>query len=244
MKVTDPTLGKTVPASLVIVPSARRALSDGGGQRARLWKLASLLRGPEAVRSRGGRPVAARHALPAHALRRVVGGRRAVRKEGQGQGEGCRGVQQGPLLLEALQRRTEEGAVVRAGSSRLPTTWHICSGIDVGTGGTRALVIDERGRIVASATSEHAPFASPQTGWAEQDPRDWWRATSEAVRAVLRRPGVGGGLDRRHRLLRPDARLVAARREGRRRAPGAALVRSADRRGVPRDHRAHRRARA
>jgi xylulokinase len=37
-------------------------------------------------------------------------------------------------------------------------------GIDVGTGGTRALVIDEQGHIVASATSEHVPFASPQTG--------------------------------------------------------------------------------
>jgi xylulokinase len=58
-------------------------------------------------------------------------------------------------------------------------------GIDVGTGGTRALVIDEKGRVVASATAEHAPFASPQTGWAEQEPSDWWRATTEAVRKAL-----------------------------------------------------------
>ena len=64
-------------------------------------------------------------------------------------------------------------------------------GIDVGTGGTRALVIDDRGTIVASATSEHAPFASPHTGWAEQEPSDWWRATREAVGAVLRQ-GVTG----------------------------------------------------
>ena len=63
-------------------------------------------------------------------------------------------------------------------------------GIDVGTGGTRALVIDEQGGIVASATAEHAPFASPETGWAEQDPRDWWRATREAVAQVLQKPGV------------------------------------------------------
>src|SRR5687768_12327101 len=58
-------------------------------------------------------------------------------------------------------------------------------GVDVGTGGSRALIIDEAGRVITSATVEHAPFASPQTGWAEQDPRDWWRATTEAVRAVL-----------------------------------------------------------
>jgi xylulokinase len=63
-------------------------------------------------------------------------------------------------------------------------------GIDVGTGGTRALVIDEHGAIVASATSEHVPFASPQTGWAEQDPSDWWRATCEAIADVLRQPRV------------------------------------------------------
>jgi xylulokinase len=58
-------------------------------------------------------------------------------------------------------------------------------GIDVGTGGSRALVMDEAGHVVASATVEHAPFASPKPGWAEQDPRDWWRATTNAVRAVL-----------------------------------------------------------
>src|SRR5687767_7006021 len=58
-------------------------------------------------------------------------------------------------------------------------------GIDVGTGGSRALVADEAGRVVASATFEHAPFAQPRAGWAEQDARDWWRASSEAVRAVL-----------------------------------------------------------
>jgi xylulokinase len=64
-------------------------------------------------------------------------------------------------------------------------------GIDVGTGGTRAVVVDEAGGVVASATAEHAPFASPRTGWAEQDPRDWWRATAEAVSAALAQAGAG-----------------------------------------------------
>lgn len=58
-------------------------------------------------------------------------------------------------------------------------------GIDVGTGGSRAVLIDSAGQILASETVEHIPFASPQTGWAEQDPQDWWRASASAIRAVL-----------------------------------------------------------
>src|SRR3954463_6540170 len=58
-------------------------------------------------------------------------------------------------------------------------------GIDVGTGGTRALVMGSTGNVIASASSEHQNFASPRPGWAEQDPRDWWRACGEAVRKAL-----------------------------------------------------------
>jgi len=66
-------------------------------------------------------------------------------------------------------------------------------GIDVGTGGTRAIVVDATGCIIGSATDEHVPFASPQIGWAEQDPRDWWRATCGAVRAALSAAALRGG---------------------------------------------------
>jgi len=58
-------------------------------------------------------------------------------------------------------------------------------GIDVGTGGTRALLIDESGKVAASGTEEHQPFASPQDGWAEQDPLDWWQACGTAVKKTL-----------------------------------------------------------
>jgi xylulokinase len=58
-------------------------------------------------------------------------------------------------------------------------------GIDVGTGGTRAVLVDTEGRVTASATGAHAPFASPETGWAEQDPGDWWQAATMAIRDVL-----------------------------------------------------------
>ncbi len=58
-------------------------------------------------------------------------------------------------------------------------------GIDIGTGGTRALIMDEKGKILASATEEHEPFASPKIGWAEQQPEDWWRAAGLAIRKAL-----------------------------------------------------------
>jgi len=58
-------------------------------------------------------------------------------------------------------------------------------GVDVGTGGTRAVIVGEHGGILASATEEHAPFDSPVIGWAEQRPEDWWRACGLAVRKAL-----------------------------------------------------------
>jgi xylulokinase len=62
--------------------------------------------------------------------------------------------------------------------------------LDIGTGGTRAVLIDESGQVVASAASEHAPFRSPHPGWAEQDPEDWWRAAQIAIRDVLTSTGT------------------------------------------------------
>jgi xylulokinase len=45
--------------------------------------------------------------------------------------------------------------------------------------------MDESGKVVSSGSEDHEPFASPKPGWAEQDPRDWWRACGSAVRKAL-----------------------------------------------------------
>lgn len=64
-------------------------------------------------------------------------------------------------------------------------------GIDIGTTSTRALIIDEQGAPVASHAVEY-PLSTPRPNWAEQDPRDWWRATVQSVRAALGRAGIAG----------------------------------------------------
>jgi xylulokinase len=97
-----------------------------------------------------------------------------------------------------------------------PTAEALLLGIDVGTSGAKALLVDTRGTVVASATSDY-PMSTPRPLWAEQDPPDWWRGTVEAIRTVLagRDPAevVGVGLtgqmhglvllDERGEVLRP-----------------------------------------
>jgi len=58
-------------------------------------------------------------------------------------------------------------------------------GMDVGTGGTRAVVMDATGKLDGTASSNHANFRAEHPGWAEQDPEDWWRAAQEAIRGAI-----------------------------------------------------------
>lgn len=62
-------------------------------------------------------------------------------------------------------------------------------GIDVGTSGTKTALFDTSGGVMASQTVEY-PLSQPQNGWAEQDPRDWWRAAVQGIRAVLAQTGA------------------------------------------------------
>jgi xylulokinase len=62
-------------------------------------------------------------------------------------------------------------------------------GLDVGTTGTKTLLIDENGKIVARAVREY-PMAVPRPNWAEQDPHHWWQAAVTTIRQVLAESGV------------------------------------------------------
>ncbi|MBM4018579.1 MAG: xylulokinase [Planctomycetes bacterium] len=64
-------------------------------------------------------------------------------------------------------------------------------GIDIGTSGTKTLLVDRRGRILASATVEYPSYA-PRPAWSEQAPEDWWRAAVRSIRLALRKARVRG----------------------------------------------------
>ncbi|MCU1326395.1 MAG: xylulokinase [Bryobacterales bacterium] len=65
-------------------------------------------------------------------------------------------------------------------------------GIDIGTGGTRALLADGQGRVVAAHTAPHEEMTMHQPLWAEQRPENWWDAAAIAIRGVLAAAGVAG----------------------------------------------------
>ena len=88
-------------------------------------------------------------------------------------------------------------------------------GLDLGTSGVKAVVVDEDGKAVAQGL---APLtaSSPYTGWSEQDPSAWWHAACDAVLAIdpefrraVRAIGLSGQMhgatliDENHRVLRP-----------------------------------------
>lgn len=62
-------------------------------------------------------------------------------------------------------------------------------GIDIGTSGTKTLICDDVGEVLATAMAEH-PISSPKPGWSEQNPSDWWTAVCKATKAVLKKAKI------------------------------------------------------
>ncbi|HVO43770.1 MAG TPA: xylulokinase [Aggregatilineales bacterium] len=56
-------------------------------------------------------------------------------------------------------------------------------GIDVSTTASKALAIDEKGNLAASASYPH-PISTPRPLWSEQNPLDWWDAVCRALRDI------------------------------------------------------------
>ena len=56
-------------------------------------------------------------------------------------------------------------------------------GIDIGTSGTKSVLFDVEGNVIASALEEY-PLYQPENGWAEQNPEDWWQAVCKTLKVI------------------------------------------------------------
>ena len=75
-------------------------------------------------------------------------------------------------------------------------------GLDVGTSGVKAIALSPDGEVLATA-DESYPLSTPQPGWSEQDPDDWWRASQACLARLPEGPiGLSGQM---HGLVTLDA---------------------------------------
>ena len=65
-------------------------------------------------------------------------------------------------------------------------------GLDIGTGGSRALLIDDSGNVAHGFTAPHEDMTMERPLWAEQRPQNWWDAAQSAIRGVLAAAGADG----------------------------------------------------
>ena len=91
-------------------------------------------------------------------------------------------------------------------------------GLDISTTSAKALLINELGAVISSATTP-LTVSTPHPLWSEQDPRDWWTGMAESIRQALAQAGISGSavtaigltgqmhglvlLDERGEVLRP-----------------------------------------
>jgi xylulokinase len=62
-------------------------------------------------------------------------------------------------------------------------------GLDISTTGAKALLMDEAGQVVSSATSP-LTLSTPRPLWSEQTPGDWWAGISKSIRLALTKVGL------------------------------------------------------
>ncbi|MFP4016912.1 MAG: xylulokinase [Halanaerobiales bacterium] len=62
-------------------------------------------------------------------------------------------------------------------------------GLDIGTSGVKGLLLSVEGDIKITRT-ENYPISTPQSGWAEQNPLDWWDATKKCIASIIEDSGV------------------------------------------------------
>ena len=57
-------------------------------------------------------------------------------------------------------------------------------GLDIGTSGVKGILVSTEGEVVNSKT-EYYQVNTPQPGWAEQNPEDWWKGTIDTIKWLI-----------------------------------------------------------
>lgn len=91
-------------------------------------------------------------------------------------------------------------------------------GIDLGTSSVKIVIMNNTGKIIESLSKDY-DVSYPKVGWAEQNPEDWWNATRDGIRDLVKSSNIDGTsikgigfsgqmhglviLDRENKVLRP-----------------------------------------
>ncbi len=142
-------------------------------------------RGGARGRARRG-PGAAQHGRTRRHDRRLPAGRRRLHRRQLPEG--------GRLHLESRRRRTRPPlrARARARSASPDAPRGMLLGIDIGSSGVKAALVDPETGVLAAA-QEPAELFSPHAGWAEADPHQWWDAVCALVPRLLGASGRVAG---------------------------------------------------
>jgi xylulokinase len=65
-------------------------------------------------------------------------------------------------------------------------------GLDIGTTGVKSLLVNEKGKILSTASAEY-PLYTPYPLWSEQEPEDWWQGTITVLRKLITQNGIVKG---------------------------------------------------
>lgn len=60
---------------------------------------------------------------------------------------------------------------------------------DIGTGGAKAVLVDEQFQIVESSFESYSTH-HPAHDWAEQEPEEWWKAVCKTTQSLLNKTGI------------------------------------------------------
>ncbi len=68
-------------------------------------------------------------------------------------------------------------------------------GCDIGSSSVKASIVDKESGLTVSSDfypKEEAPIYAPRTGWAEQNPEDWWKYLKIAIKGAIAKAGIVG----------------------------------------------------